>query len=52
MKPVIDSTQFGSITIEGKKYEKDVMIRMDGSVEKRYKKLSKKKIRNLPQGVS
>jgi len=43
MNPVINSTQFGSITIEGKEYEKDVMIRLDGSVEKRNKKLSKEK---------
>lgn len=43
MKPVIASTQFGSITIEGKKFEKDLMIRLDGSVEKRNKNLSKEK---------
>ena len=41
MKPKIDSTVFGSITIEGKKIEHDVVIRLDGDVEKRKKKLSK-----------
>lgn len=42
MNPQIDGTQFGSITIAGKRYEHDVLIRLDGSIEKRKKKLSKK----------
>jgi hypothetical protein len=41
MKPKIDKTKFGSITIAGQKYEHDVLIRLDGKVEKRKKKLSK-----------
>ena len=41
MKPRIDHTQFGSITIEGKVAEHDVIIRLNGQVEKRKKKLSK-----------
>ena len=41
MKPNIDQTSFGSITIEGKEFEHDVLIRLDGQVEKRKKKLSK-----------
>lgn len=41
MKPKIDKTKFGSITIAGEKYEHDVLIRLDGKVEKRKKKLSK-----------
>jgi hypothetical protein len=41
MKPKIDNTKFGAITIAGKKYENDVIIRLDGSVKKRKKKLSK-----------
>ena len=41
MKPKIDSTSFGSITIGGKRYGKDVVIRLDGGVKKRKKKLSK-----------
>lgn len=41
MKPIIDSTRFGSITIEGKKIKHDVIIRLDGTVIKRKKKLSK-----------
>lgn len=41
MKPAIDGTAFGSITIEGKQFERDVIIRLDGAVKKRKKKLSK-----------
>lgn len=41
MKPKIDSTRFGSITIDGEKYENDVLIRLGGKVKKRKKKLSK-----------
>jgi hypothetical protein len=41
MKPNIDSTEFGSITVEGKTFEKDIIIRLDGEVRKRKKKLSK-----------
>ena len=41
MKPKINSTRFGSITIEGETYENDVLIRLDGEVKKRKKKLSK-----------
>ncbi len=41
MKPKIDSTSFGSITVEGKAFEHDILIRLDGRVEKRTKKLSK-----------
>jgi hypothetical protein len=41
MKPRIDRTKFGSITIDGERYERDVLIRLDGRVKKRKKKLSK-----------
>jgi hypothetical protein len=41
MNPTIDSTDFGSITIAGTKYEFDVLIRLDSEVQKRKKKLSK-----------
>ena len=41
MKPKIDKTKFGSITIAGDKYDYDVLIRLNGKVEKRMKKLSK-----------
>ena len=41
MKPKIDETTFGSITIEGKAFEYDVLIRLNGEIEKRKKKLSK-----------
>ncbi|MBI2961530.1 MAG: hypothetical protein HYY28_14550 [Betaproteobacteria bacterium] len=38
----IDSTEFGSITIDGKTYDFDVVIRLSGEIVKRKKKLSKK----------
>jgi hypothetical protein len=41
MKPRIDGTRFGSITIEGETFERDVLIRLNGEVKKRKKKLSK-----------
>lgn len=41
MKPIIDKTKFGSITIDGEKFDYDILIRLDGKVEKRKKKLSK-----------
>ena len=41
MEPRIDETQFGSVTIDGKVFEHDVLIRLGGRIEKRNKKLSK-----------
>lgn len=41
MKPEIDGTQFGSITIDGSEIEHDVLIRLSGEIKKRKKKLSK-----------
>jgi hypothetical protein len=41
VKQKIDKTKFGSITIAGEKYEHDVIIRLNGKVERRKKKLSK-----------
>jgi hypothetical protein len=41
MKPSIDGTSFGSITVDGKAYEHDIVIRPKGKVKKRKKKLSK-----------
>jgi hypothetical protein len=38
----IESTTFGAITINGKTYEHDVVIRLSGEVVKRKKKLSKR----------
>ncbi|WJR80945.1 MTH938/NDUFAF3 family protein [Bradyrhizobium sp. NP1] len=38
----IDSTIFGAITIDGKTYEHDVIVRLSGKVVKRKKNLSKK----------
>ncbi|MGO9172097.1 MAG: Mth938-like domain-containing protein [Rhodomicrobium sp.] len=37
----IESTAFGSITVDGKTYEHDVIIRLSGEVTKRKKELSK-----------
>ena len=42
MKPKINSTSFGSITVKEKTFENDILIRMSGQIEKRKKKLSKK----------
>ena len=41
MKPVIENTSFGSITISGETYDHDVVIDLEGIVKKRKKKLSK-----------
>jgi hypothetical protein len=41
MKPTIDQTTFGSITIEGQVFNHDVLIRPEGEIKKRKKKLSK-----------
>ncbi len=43
MQPIIEKTQFGNITIAGKRYEYDVLIRLNGGIEKRKKNLSKAK---------
>lgn len=41
MRPRIDATQFGSITIDGSDIDHDVLIRLSGEIKKRKKKLSK-----------
>jgi hypothetical protein len=41
MRPKIDDTWFGSITVEGRRYEYDILIRLSGKVRKRNKGLSK-----------
>jgi hypothetical protein len=41
MKPKIDKTKFGSITVEGTRFEHDIIIRLNGKIKKRKKKLSK-----------
>ena len=38
----IESTTFGTITIDGKTYEHDVLVRLSGEVVKRKKRLSKR----------
>jgi len=40
MEPKIDRTTFGSITIDGQIFERDIIIRLGGKVKKRKKKLS------------
>ena len=41
MKPEIKKTEFGSITTADQTFEHDIIIRLDGKVKKRKKKLSK-----------
>ena len=41
MKPAINKTSFGSITVGGEKFSHDIFITLDGKVKKRKKKLSK-----------
>ena len=41
MKPEINKTSFGSITVGNEKYDYDIIISLDGEVKKRKKKLSK-----------
>jgi hypothetical protein len=36
----IENTEFGTITMDGKTYEHDVVVRLSGEVVKRKKKLS------------
>ena len=43
MKPEINATEFGRITVDGKEFSHDILIRLNGEVEKRKKKLSKKR---------
>ena len=38
----IENATFGTITMDGKTYEHDVVVRLSGEVVKRKKKLSKK----------
>ncbi|MGD8585375.1 MAG: MTH938/NDUFAF3 family protein [Chloroflexota bacterium] len=42
MKPKTEATSFGSITIDGQRFDHDVLICLDGTIQKRKKKLSKK----------
>ena len=41
MKPAIQGTGFGYITVKEEKIEHDILIRLSGEVKKRKKKLSK-----------
>jgi hypothetical protein len=41
MRPEINKTSFGSITINKENYDHDIIIRLNGKIEKRKKKLSK-----------
>ena len=42
MKPFIHHTSFGSITVDDQTFDHDILIRSNGKIEKRKKKLSKK----------
>lgn len=41
MEPRIDRTMFGSVTVDGETFERDIIIRLGGEVKKRKKGLSK-----------
>jgi len=41
MRPRIEAAWFGSITVEGTRYEHDIIIRLSGKVRRRNKHLSK-----------
>jgi len=41
MSPRIEDSSFGEITVDGKTYNHDILIRLSGKVKKRKKKLSK-----------
>jgi len=41
VRPRIDQTRFGSITVEGEVYRHDLLIRLEGEVEARSNELSK-----------
>jgi hypothetical protein len=41
MKPTLSGTGFGWIDVEGERISHDILIRLDGEVSKRKKKLSK-----------
>ena len=40
-RPVINSTSFGSIRVDGEEFDHDIIITLEGEVKKRKKKLSK-----------
>jgi hypothetical protein len=41
MQPHIQKTEFGSITVDNEELDHDIVIRLDGKIKKRKKKLSK-----------
>jgi len=41
MRPLINKTSFGSVTVEGETYDHDIIITLEGKVNKRKKSLSK-----------
>jgi hypothetical protein len=41
MQPKINTTQFGSITVDGTLFTHDILIDLEGQIQKRKKKLSK-----------
>jgi hypothetical protein len=43
MQPHIQSTEFGSITVDDEELDHDIVIRLSGKVKKRKKKLSKER---------
>jgi hypothetical protein len=47
MKPNLNKTNFGSITIDSKKYDHDILISLSGKLTKRKKNISKQEIGTL-----
>ena len=47
----IEGTTFGTITIDGKTYEHDVIIRLSGEVVKRKKKAVEEVLRHLARAL-
>lgn len=48
MRPRIEASTFGSITIEGREIGNDVILKLDGSVQKRKEKAVQKGLWYLP----
>lgn len=48
MKPKIDSTSFGSITVNGETFKYDILIRLNGQVEKKERKDCQRSYMELP----
>ena len=52
MRPSIDGTEFGNITISGEQYEHDVVVRLSGKVKNAEEEVVEGEIRNVAQGFT